>query len=112
MSEVKPETTNGYVELVRKQTALGRRALDAQSILAAAEDTMITRAQGRDVGKERSMARCVATFNALTGLSLSVVQGWQFMVVLKMARSQTGINLDDYIDGAAYIALAGEEATK
>jgi hypothetical protein len=81
----------------------------AQDILDAAHEAMGQRAATRDMASERSMARTVATFNALTGHQLTEVQGWQFMAVLKLARAQGGrLNMDDYIDGAAYMALAGE----
>ena len=57
------------------------------------------------------MPATVAAFNAMFGHQLTVEQGWHFMVLLKMARSRAGKgNADDYEDGAAYMALAGEEA--
>jgi hypothetical protein len=38
-------------------------------------------------------------------------QGWLFMALLKMVRSQQGeLRMDSYEDGAAYFALAGEAA--
>ena len=47
----------------------------------------------------------------MTGLSLTEEEGWIFMVFLKLARSQQGeFKLDDYVDMAAYAALAGESA--
>lgn len=62
---------------------------------------------------ERSMARTVAAFNALTGGSLSERDGWIFMVALKAAHATAGGHqLDDYTDGAAYFALAGECAER
>jgi len=82
----------------------------AEDILNEAAAVMNARASQRDVPKERSMARIVTTFNALTGKQLSEHDGWMFMVVLKLARASNGkkVNIDDYLDGAAYIALAGE----
>lgn len=60
---------------------------------------------------ERSMKEVVKAFNILTHNNLTIEQGWLFMVVLKMSRSQQGHSkLDDYVDGANYFALAGEEA--
>lgn len=83
----------------------------APEILQAGIDAMADRAATRDTDAERSMARAVATYNALTGSHLTEVDGWQFMACLKMARSRGGgHNLDDYVDGAAYAALAGEAA--
>lgn len=58
---------------------------------------------------ERSMRATVEAFKAVTGVTLSEVQGWLFMALLKAVRSQQGaFKLDSYIDGAAYFALAGE----
>ncbi len=59
------------------------------------------------------MARCVNIFNALTDHALSEREGWMFMVCLKAARAQVGaLQTDDYTDGGAYFALAGEAAVK
>lgn len=60
---------------------------------------------------ERSMGKTVQAFNALTGLALSEEQGWLFMEILKMARSQQGnFKRDNYEDAVAYAALRGEAA--
>lgn len=57
------------------------------------------------------MKRAVDAFNALTGHKLTEREGWLFMVALKAARATAGAhNPDDYEDGAAYFALAGEAA--
>ncbi|WP_049780124.1 DUF6378 domain-containing protein [Aromatoleum aromaticum] len=84
--------------------------VDATEILVAAADCIGDRASQRDQADgERSMSRAVDTFNVLTGHSLSERDGWIFQAVLKLARAQGGRHvLDDYIDGAAYLALAGE----
>jgi len=59
------------------------------------------------------MARTVLAFNALTGANLTVLQGWIFMLCLKLARSQQGkYHADDFIDLTGYAVLAGEEAYK
>lgn len=82
----------------------------ADALLVEAADAISARAVLRDQPDgERSMRRTVAAFNALTGHRLTEEQGWLFMAVLKMARSVGGEpNRDDYIDQAAYAALAGE----
>lgn len=60
---------------------------------------------------ERSMSRCVNTFNAMTGHNLSEEDGWLFMVYLKHARMRGGkFKLDDYEDAIAYEALMTESA--
>lgn len=62
---------------------------------------------------ERSMANAVTMFNILTDSAISEEQGWMFMAILKMVRSQQGqFKLDNYEDGAAYFALAAEIASQ
>lgn len=83
----------------------------APAILLEAERTIVNRAKERDSESERSMASTVAAFNAMYGTNLTEVHGWLFMVLLKMSRSKQGeFKLDDYVDMAAYAALAGEAA--
>lgn len=86
----------------------------APEILREAAQHIEDRADQRDCpGGERSMARTVALFNALTGHTLSVVDGWQFAVCLKLARSRAGRYVgDDYVDCVAYAALAAEAAAE
>lgn len=86
--------------------------ISAADILRAGAGHIEDRAAQRDSpGGERSMARCVHAFNAMTGHQLTVADGWLFMVYLKHARSLNGGKLqpDDYEDAAAYEALRGEE---
>lgn len=82
--------------------------VSADEVLDMAKDTMAQRGQRRDNGQERSMKRIVEVFGSLTGHKLTEVEGWTFMVVLKLCREQTGSDLDNWIDGAAYMALAAE----
>jgi len=92
----------------------------ADSFLRTAAATIQDRGVHRDTSaegaqQERSMAATVAAFNALEGTSLTERQGWAFMQVLKLARSAASarngqFNPDDFVDGAAYAALAGESA--
>jgi len=84
----------------------------ASIILDTASNLLKERGKQRDSEEgERSMAATVKAFNALKGTTLSEVDGWQFMELLKISRScQGGHQPDDYIDGAAYAALAGEAA--
>lgn len=92
-------------------SAEGARPQTAPEILAAAAQCISDRAATRDLPAERSMARNVRAFNVLTGHTLTERDGWLFMVTLKAARATAGShNPDDYIDGAAYFALAGESA--
>lgn len=82
----------------------------AHDLLLEAADCIGARAEQRDQPDgERSMRRTVAAFNALYGTRLTELQGWQFMALLKMARAAGGrVHRDDFIDQAAYAALAGE----
>ena len=88
--------------------------LSAASILTAAADNLREKAALRDLPDgERSMARTVAAFNAVTGHNLSEVEGWHFMELLKMCRSNAGsYHADDHQDRASYAALAGECASR
>jgi len=92
------------------------RPTDADEILQIAEETIAQRGVMYDSTgqqQERSMGKVVAMFNALTGHELTNEQGWKFMCLLKLARSEQGeFSLDSFIDLAAYAALAGEEAAK
>lgn len=87
---------------------------DAPALLIEAADTIGNRAAERDSADgERSMARAVHMFNIWRGRNhqgvISEYEGWMFMVFLKLARAAEGKHRrDDYIDGAAYLALACE----
>ena len=65
---------------------------------------------------ERSMMKTVEMFNTLVRgndhyMYMTTEQGWLFMAILKIVRSQQGaFKLDNYEDLAAYAALAAEEA--
>ena len=89
-------------------------AITADTILSNAAAEMQDRAASRDTPEgERSMGRCVKAFNAMFGTELTETQGWQFMELLKMARSVGGgFRLDDFTDGVAYAALAGESEAR
>ena len=79
------------------------------SMLKEAAMCIGERAEQRDVEGERSMEATVGAFNKMFDKDLTEEQGWHFMVLLKMARSKGGkYRHDDYVDGAAYCALAGE----
>jgi hypothetical protein len=84
----------------------------ATDILTKAAGHLADRAKTYDKPEgERSMEKTVQMFNTLSGTQLTTEQGWLFMVLLKMVRSQQGaFKSDNYEDGAAYFALAGEAA--
>lgn len=102
---------------IASMTAPSRVSIPTPSapvILGSAALHIADRAKRRDLpGGERSMRRAVEAFNALYGHLLTERDGWMFMGLVKASRSSTGaLNLDDYEDGAAYFALAGECAAK
>ena len=86
--------------------------MNAHDILQAAAGHMRDRAATYDKPEgERSMGATVDAFRAITGHSLTEEQGWLFMGLLKMVRSQQGgFRADNYEDLAAYAGLQGEAA--
>lgn len=81
----------------------------AHELLEQAGFALKDRAATRDQDSERSMALTVGIFGAMTGKHLSELDGWRFMVALKLARAARGqCHVDDWIDLAGYAALAGE----
>ena len=87
--------------------------MKAEEILTKAAGHLADRAKTYDKPQgERSMEKTVQMFNTLTGTQLTTEQGWLFMVILKMVRSQQGeYKADNFEDGAAYFALAGERTS-
>ena len=84
---------------------------EKEDILKEARQIIDGHATDRDRGKERSMGQIVEIFNNLTRSNLSEHEGYIFMVVLKLVRMERSpSNIDNYIDGVAYIQLAWEEA--
>jgi hypothetical protein len=88
--------------------------MSAPSILRAAISHMKDRAKTYDKPEgERSMGATVEAFRAVSGVSMTEEQGWLFMALLKAVRTQQGAHkADNYEDGAAYFALAGEAAMR
>ena len=83
----------------------------AQDIVQAAVAHMDNRAATYDQPQgERSMARAVAAFNAITGQSLAESDGWLFLQLLKDARqwSRPDYHQDSAEDCIAYAALKAE----
>lgn len=96
--------------------AQARKDSEPKAVQILNEAVQIMAERGKSYDKsggqaERSMPKIVAMFNALTGHELTPAQGWKFMACLKLARSEQGEHREDnYLDGAAYFAPAGEEA--
>lgn len=86
--------------------------MKAEIILKKAAELIEQRGKDRDLDGERSMARTVAAFNAMTGHALTETDGWMFMVYLKHSRSRAGrFVADDYHDAVSYEALRAESAS-
>jgi len=83
-----------------------------QDMLETAVKTLISRGESRDNGQERSMGKTIKLFNELTGADLTETEGWLFMVLLKLSRASTGFDYDNFMDAAAYLALAQESEVK
>lgn len=93
-------------------TCLKQTPNTAQTILRKAADLIEERGKQRDQANgEKSMLKTVQAFNAIYGTTLTEVQGWHFMELLKMTRSTYGVYVaDDFEDKVAYAALAAEAA--
>lgn len=83
----------------------------APELLAKAAQHMLDRAATYDAPQgERSMGKCVAAFNAITGQDLTEAEGWLLMQVLKDVRlfTRAGYHADSAEDCIAYAALTAE----
>lgn len=83
----------------------------ATELLGKAKSIMEERAKQYDKPDgERSMGKCVAAFNIITGQDLSEAEGWLLMQVLKDVRLWTrpGYHADSAEDCVAYSALKAE----
>ena len=73
---------------------------------------LLNRAESYDSAEgERSMAKAVKAFNAITGQDMTEAEGWEFMSVLKQVRlftNQDKVHVDSYEDNIAYAILLGE----
>lgn len=76
----------------------------AASLLAERGKTYDTQNQVQ----ERSMPKIVKLFNSLHGTSLTVQQGWDFMLLLKLVRGAGTNHKDSAEDLIAYAALKAE----
>lgn len=65
-------------------------------------------------GGERSMGKCVAAFNIITGRELTEAEGWLLLQILKDVRQwqRPGFHLDSAEDCIAYAALKAEAKQK
>lgn len=86
--------------------------MKAEQFLRQGADVLAERGKEYDKPEgERSMARTVAAFQAITGKSLTEAEGWLFMQVLKDVRQWQNpdrYHEDSAVDGVNYSALKAE----
>lgn len=83
--------------------------MNAKQILEEATKVQSQRGKEYEGGdKERSMADVVALFNYATKHSLTVSDGWLFMIFLKIVRGVNTTKEDSFVDLASYASLWGE----
>ena len=88
---------------------------NAEAYLDEVKSLLVQRGTSYDNGTERSMAKTVEAFNAITGSSMTEQQGWLFMECLKNVRlftNKDSYHLDSALDGIAYAALKAESFNK
>ena len=87
--------------------------MKAPDILKKSAQHMLDRATTYDKPEgERSMAKTVQAFNAITGRDITTAEGWLMMAVLKQVRAFQNPgkpHVDSLEDGPAYLALMAEE---
>lgn len=82
----------------------------AQNFLKEALEAMQARAALRDSPQgERTAKKIAEVFNSLTGHTLSEVDAWTFLLIMKLVRGRAGkFHADDGVDACAYVALMSE----
>ena len=87
--------------------------MKAPDILKKSAQHMLDRAATYDKPEgERSMAKTVQAFNAITGRDITTAEGWLMLAVLKQVRAFQNPgkpHVDSLEDGLAYLALMAEE---
>ena len=87
----------------------------APEFLRRAADIMTERGKQYDKPEgERSMGKCVAAFNIVTGHNLTEAEGWLLLQILKDVRQwqRPGFHEDSAEDCIAYAALKAEAKHK
>ena len=86
--------------------------MKAPDILKKSAQHMLDRATTYDKPEgERSMAKTVQAFNAITGRDITTAEGWLMLAVLKQVRAFQNPgkpHVDSLEDGPAYLALMAE----
>lgn len=90
-------------------------AVSAPDFLRRAADIMEERGKQYDKPEgERSMGKCVAAFNIVTGRDITEAEGWLLLQILKDVRQwqRPGFHQDSADDCIAYAALKAEAKQK
>ena len=61
----------------------------------------------RDRGGDTSLALAARMFSVWRGVSFTETEAAVFMALFKLARAERSANPDNWVDGAAYVAMAG-----
>ena len=83
----------------------------APEILTKAANLLAERGKQYDTDAERSMAKTVRAFNAITGHTLTESDGWYLLLILKGVRqyqNPSKPHIDSLEDAVAYAALWAE----
>jgi len=83
--------------------------MTAQEILQAAIDAISDRAPFRDTDGEKSFALAADLFGSLSDRDFTDMDACLFLACVKLSRAMRGeFHVDDWVDAASYIGLAGE----
>jgi hypothetical protein len=85
---------------------------ERERILAEASALVMGDRQEQYGTPQVNFARIVAGWSVILGVDVTPDQAALCMAWLKIARLAQGPHRDSYVDGAAYLALAGELAEK
>lgn len=99
------------VQHAEVQRQLGTKPTTAPDLLIKAAGIMAERGKQYDKpGGERSIGKCVAAFNLITGQDLTEAEGWLLLQVLKDVRmwQRPGYHQDSAEDCIAYASLKAE----
>lgn len=103
------------VESKEEEAARLGNTRTAPEFLTTAAEIMAQRGKQYDKPSgERSMGKCVAAFNTVTGRDLSEAEGWFLLQMLKDVRlfQNAGFHQDSADDCIAYAALKAEAKQK
>ena len=81
--------------------------MKATDMLRKAADLIEHHEHGRDMDGETSVSLAARMFTEWKGIDFTERDAGVFLSLLKLARARHGQNPDNWLDGAAYVAMAG-----